>query len=113
VNNSRSRSTQTRQRIGTRSIEENKRSGSEELTQCDYSKIESVVINCEDFKCDYSKIETVVVNGNSAWYISNKPSIKSRTHKLLTCYQVTCHIIMHEENKTYTLDVSLQMANAQ
>jgi hypothetical protein len=38
------RSTQRRQRIGTRSTEENKRSTYEELTQCDYSKIESVII---------------------------------------------------------------------
>jgi hypothetical protein len=35
---------QTRQRIGTRSTEENKRSAGEELTQCAHSKIESVII---------------------------------------------------------------------
>jgi hypothetical protein len=37
----------------------------EELTQCAYSKIESVVINC-----------------SLAWRISNKLSVKSRIHKL-------------------------------
>jgi hypothetical protein len=46
VNNSRGRSTQIRQRIGTRSTEENKRSAGEELAQCDYSKTDSVIINC-------------------------------------------------------------------
>jgi hypothetical protein len=55
VNNSHGRSMETRQRIGTRSTEENKESACEELTQCAYSKIDSVVINC-----------------NSAWQISNK-----------------------------------------
>jgi hypothetical protein len=48
VNISRGRSTQARQRIGTRSPEENKGSAG------------------EDFKCDYSKIETVIINFNSA-----------------------------------------------
>jgi hypothetical protein len=47
VNNSHGRSTQTRQRIGTRSTEENKRSTCEELAQCAYNKIESVIINCK------------------------------------------------------------------
>jgi hypothetical protein len=40
------RSTQTRQGIGTRSTEENKESACEELMQCDYSKIEIVIVNC-------------------------------------------------------------------
>jgi hypothetical protein len=31
---------------------QNKESACEELTQCAYSKIQSVVIDCEDFKCD-------------------------------------------------------------
>jgi hypothetical protein len=38
---------QTRQQIGTRSTEEYERSAGEELTQCDYSETESVIINCK------------------------------------------------------------------
>jgi hypothetical protein len=41
------RNTQERGRIGIRSIEEYKRSAGEELTQCDYSKIETVISNCK------------------------------------------------------------------
>jgi hypothetical protein len=41
------RNTQVRQRIEVRSIEEYKESAGEELTQCDYSKTESVIINCK------------------------------------------------------------------
>jgi hypothetical protein len=37
----------TRQRIGTRSTEEYERSASEELTQCVYNKVETVIINCK------------------------------------------------------------------
>jgi hypothetical protein len=74
VNNSRGRSAQARQRIGTRSTEDNKRSGSEQLTQCACSKIKSVRINCEDFKCDYkivcalkyNDIQSVILNCDSA-----------------------------------------------
>jgi hypothetical protein len=65
----------TRQRIWTRSTEEYKRSAGEELTQCDYSKIESVIINC--------KFRLMI-------YPINR-DIKSRTRSLLTRYQVTCH----------------------
>jgi hypothetical protein len=87
VNNSCSRSTQTRQRIETRSTEENKESACEELTQCAYSKIQSDVINCEDFKCDYkvvcalkySDIQSVIINCNSVRQPINQ-SIKSKTH---------------------------------
>jgi hypothetical protein len=39
------RSTQARQRIGTWSTKEYKESACEELTQCDYSEIKSVIIN--------------------------------------------------------------------
>jgi hypothetical protein len=39
------RSMQTRQRIGTTNIEEYKRSAGEELTQCDYSNTENVIVN--------------------------------------------------------------------
>jgi hypothetical protein len=57
VNISRDRSTQKwRQRIRTKSTEEYKRSASEHLTQCDYNKIESVVINCEDLKYEYKVV---------------------------------------------------------
>jgi hypothetical protein len=45
VNNSQGRSMQTRQLTGARSTEENKGSACEELTQCAYSKTESVIIN--------------------------------------------------------------------
>jgi hypothetical protein len=70
VNNSPGNGVQTRQRIGTRSTEENKESACEQLTQCAHSKIQSVVINCEDFKCDYkvvcalkySDIQSVIIN---------------------------------------------------
>jgi hypothetical protein len=30
----------------------------------------------------YSKINSVIINCNSAWRIPNKSSVKSRTHKL-------------------------------
>jgi hypothetical protein len=30
----------------------------------------------------YSKIKSVIINCNSSWRISNKSSVKSRTHKL-------------------------------
>jgi hypothetical protein len=74
VNNSRDRNAQTRQQIGIRSTEENKESACEELIQCAYSKNQSVVINCEDFKCDYkvvcalkySDIQSVTINCKSA-----------------------------------------------
>jgi hypothetical protein len=101
ANISRGRNTQ-RQRIGTKSTEENKRSASEQLTPCAYNKIQSVVINCEDFKCDYkvvcvlkySDIQSVTINCKFCLtiYPINR-DIKSRTHKLLTRYQTTCHSI--------------------
>jgi hypothetical protein len=71
------RSTQARHRIGIRSTKENKRSAGEELTQADYSKIESVVINCK------FRLTIYPINRD----------IKSRTHELLTPYQVTRHNI--------------------
>jgi hypothetical protein len=46
VNISCCRSTQARQRIGIRSTQENKMSAGEELTQCVYSKIETVISMC-------------------------------------------------------------------
>jgi hypothetical protein len=45
--------------------QEYKESSCEELTQCITARL-SAVINCESFKCDYSKIETVIINCNSA-----------------------------------------------
>jgi hypothetical protein len=80
VNNSRGISAQTRQRIGTWSTEENKESACEELMQCAYSKIQSVVINCEDFKCDYkvvcavkySDIQSVIIHCNPVRQLTNK-----------------------------------------
>jgi hypothetical protein len=47
VNISRGRSTQATQRIGIRSTKENKRSAGEELTHCDYIKIETIINNCK------------------------------------------------------------------
>jgi hypothetical protein len=47
VNISRGRITETGQRIGIRSTQENKRSAGEELMQCDYSEIATVIINCK------------------------------------------------------------------
>jgi hypothetical protein len=32
--------------------------------------------------CGYSKIKNVIINCSSAWRISNKPSVKCRTHEL-------------------------------
>jgi hypothetical protein len=61
-------------------MEENKRSASEQLMQSAYSKIQSVVINCEDLKCDYkvecapkySDIQSVIINCNSVRQLTNK-----------------------------------------
>jgi hypothetical protein len=47
VNISRGRSTQARQRIGTRSTQEYKRSAGEELSQFDLNKSKSVITNCK------------------------------------------------------------------
>jgi hypothetical protein len=41
------RSMQARQQIGLRSTKEYKESAGEELTQCDYNEIESVIMNCK------------------------------------------------------------------
>jgi hypothetical protein len=41
--------------------QEYKESACEELTQYITARL-SVVFNCEDFKCDYSNIETVIIN---------------------------------------------------
>jgi hypothetical protein len=32
--------------------------------------------------CGYSKIESVIINCNSTWLIASKSSVKSRTHNL-------------------------------
>jgi hypothetical protein len=66
VSNSRARSTQTRQQIGTRSTEESKESDCEELTQFAYSKIQSVVINC-----------------NSARQLANKSEYKMQNPQII------------------------------
>jgi hypothetical protein len=71
---------QTTQQIGIRSTEENKESACEELMQCAYSKIQIVVMNCEDFKCDYkvvcalkySDIQSAIINHNSVRQLTNK-----------------------------------------
>jgi hypothetical protein len=67
VNISRSRSTQAKEQTGIRSTQENKRSASEGLTQCVYSKIVSVIIICKFCLTIYP------INRD----------IESRTHKLL------------------------------
>jgi hypothetical protein len=74
------RSMQTAQRIGIRSIEEYKRSASEELMQCAYSMVETVIINCK------FRLKIYPINRD----------IKSRTHKLRMRYQVTRHNIIKE-----------------
>jgi hypothetical protein len=56
------------------------RTACEELLQCACSKIQSVVIDCEDFKCDYkvvfalkySNIQSVIINCNSIRQLTNK-----------------------------------------
>jgi hypothetical protein len=61
------------------------RLASEQLMQCDYNKIESVIVNCEDFKCDYKVVqrysENVIINCKFRLmiYPINR-DIKSRTH---------------------------------
>jgi hypothetical protein len=72
VNNGHGRSTQTRQQIGTRGTEENKRSACEELMQCAYNKIESVQPDDLSNKLRYkiqNPLITVALLGNMSQYV--------------------------------------------
>jgi hypothetical protein len=78
------RNTQARQRIEIRSTEEYKESACEELTHCDYSEIESVIVNCKFRMMIYP------INRNN----------ESRTHKLFDAlpgesFVVWGHIILN------------------